>query len=149
MSCHTELNPSPKKLKINFLSICHWNFNSLAAHNFSKLTQLKTYNSTYKHDFICLSETYFDSTTPNSLLEIEGCHLVRPDHLNNTKGDGVCIYHKELLPVRVIRLSYLNQVLFLEMAYNNQKVIVSVIYRSTSPNNKESGLFFYQILSSF
>ena len=35
-----KLNPGPRKLKINSFSICHWNLSSLAAHNFSKHTQL-------------------------------------------------------------------------------------------------------------
>ena len=64
-----ELNPGPRKLKTNSLSVCHWNLNSLCTHNFSKLTQLKAYNSLYKYDFICLSETYLDSTTPDELIE--------------------------------------------------------------------------------
>ena len=57
--CHgdIEINPGPKKLKKNSLSVCHWNLNSLSAHNFSKLTQLKAYISIYKHNFLCLSET--------------------------------------------------------------------------------------------
>ena len=28
-----ELNPGPRKLRQNSLSICHWNLNSLSAHN--------------------------------------------------------------------------------------------------------------------
>ena len=48
----------------------------------------------YKHDFICLSETYLDSTIPDSLLEIDGYNLVRADHPNNIKKGGVCIYYK-------------------------------------------------------
>ena len=71
---------------------------SLTAHDFSNL---KAYNSTEKHNFICLSETYLDFTTPNSLLEIEGYNLVRTDHTNNIKRGGVCIYNKELLPVEL------------------------------------------------
>ena len=38
-----EPNPGPKKLKKDSLSVCHWNPNSLSAHNISKITQLKTY----------------------------------------------------------------------------------------------------------
>ena len=56
-----EINLGPKKLKKNSLSVCHWNLNSLSAHNFSKLTQLKAHISKYKHEFICLSETYLNS----------------------------------------------------------------------------------------
>ena len=71
--CHgdIEINPGPKKLKKNSLFVCHWNLNSLSVHNFPKLTQLKGYISIYKHDFICLSETYLDSSIPYSLLEVD------------------------------------------------------------------------------
>ena len=66
-----ELNPGPNKSKENNLSICHWNLNSITAHNFLKLSQLKAYISTYKHDFICLSETYLDSSTPSNMIDID------------------------------------------------------------------------------
>ena len=54
LRCHgdIELNPGPKKSKENTLSVCHWNLDSITAHNFSKLTQIKAYVSTYKYDFI-------------------------------------------------------------------------------------------------
>ena len=92
--CHGDIepNPGPKKLKNNSLSVCHWNLNSLCAHNFSKLTQLKTYISVYKHDFICLSETYLDSSTSDGLLEIDEYNLVCADHPNNIKRGGVFIH---------------------------------------------------------
>ena len=95
----------------------------------------------YKHDFICLSETYLDSSTPDGLLEIDGYILVRANHPNNIKWGEVCIYYKESLPVRVISLRYLKEALLLEMTYNNKKVIVPVIYRSPSQNNSEFDLF--------
>ena len=90
-----ELNPGPRKLKINSFSICHWNLNSSAAYNFSKLTQLIAYNSIYKHDFISLSETYLDSSIPDNVIDIEGYKLIRADHPDNIKICGVCIYYKE------------------------------------------------------
>ena len=91
--CHVdiELNPGPRKSKENTLSICHWNLNSITAHNFSKLMQLNAYFSTYKHDFICLSDTYLDSSIPDNLIEIEGHNLVRADYPDNIKRGGVCI----------------------------------------------------------
>ena len=95
----------------------------------------------YKNDFICLSETYLDSSTPNRLLEIGGYILVRADHPNNIKRGEVCIYYKESLPVRVISLLHLKEALLLEMTYNNKKVIVSVIYRFPSQHNCEFDLF--------
>ena len=150
--CHgdIELNPGPRKLKDNRLSVCHWNLNSITAHNFSKLTQLKAYISTYKHDFLCLSETYLDSSTPDELLEIEGYILVRADHPDNIKRGGVCVYYKESLPVRIISLPYFKEALLLEMNQNNKKVIISVIYRSPSQNSCEFESFltnFEQLVS--
>ena len=67
---------------------------------------LKSYNAIYNYDFICLSETYLDSSIPpdHVSLELEGYKLVRTDHANNVKRGGVCIYFKESLPVRVINL---------------------------------------------
>ena len=152
LSCHgdIELNPGPRKEKKNSLSVCHWNLNSLSAHNFSKLTQLKAYNAIYKHDFICLSETFLDSSIPDNLLEIEGYRLVRSDHPNDIKRGGVCIYYKESLPVRVINIPFIKEALLLEMNYNNKKVFISVIYRSPSQTTDEFDSFllnFEQILN--
>ena len=91
--CHGDIekNPGPRKLKKKSLSVCHWNLNSLPADNFSKLIQLKAYISMYKHDFICLSEAFLDSSVPDSLLEVDGYNLVRPDHPSGNKRGGVCI----------------------------------------------------------
>ena len=145
--CHgdIELNPGTKKFKKNSLFVCHWNLNSLSAHNFSKLTQLKAYTSIYKHDFICLSETYPDSSIPDSLLETDGYDLISSDHPNDIKRGGVCIYYKESLPVRAINIPYLKEALLLEMTYNNKMVIVCVIYRSSSQNNCEFDSFLRSV----
>ena len=145
--CHgdIEINPGPKKLKKNSLSVCHWNLNSLSAHNFSKLTQLKAYISIHKHDFICLSETYLDSSIPDSLLEIDRYNLICSDHPNDIKRGEVCIYFNEILPVRVINNTYLKEALLLEISYNNKRVIVSIIYRSPSQNNSEFDLFLRSV----
>ena len=81
---------------------------------------------------MCLSQTYRDSSIPDSLLEIDGYNLIRSDHPNDIKRGGICIYFKEILPVRVINIPYLKEALILEMTYNNKRVLVSVIYRSPS-----------------
>ena len=123
LQCHggIELNPGPRKLKINSFSICHWNLSSLAAHKFSKLTQLIAYNSIYKHDFICLSETYLDSSIPDKLIDIEGYKLILADHPDNIKRGGNCIYYKKSFPVQIINQHYLKEALLLEMSYKNKK----------------------------
>ena len=104
------------KSKENPVSICHWNLNSITAHNFSKLTQLEAYISSYKNDFICSSETLLDSSTPDNLVDIQEYNLVRADHPDNTKRGGVCIYYKESVAVRVINLPYFKEALLLEMS---------------------------------
>ena len=122
----------------------------LIAHNFSKLIQLQAYNSIYKYDFICLSGTYLDSSTPDNLIEIEGYKIIRADHPDDIKRGGVCIYYKESLPVRVISTPYLKEALLLEMSYNNKKVMVSVIYRSPSQTNDDFDTFlsnFHMLLN--
>ena len=77
------------------------------------------------------------TSIPDSLLEIDGYNLIRSDHPNDIKRDGVCIYFKEILPVRVINIPYLKEALLLEMNYNNKRVIVSLIYRFPSQHNRE------------
>ena len=96
-----ELNPGPKQNTAKKFTICHWNLNSIAAHNFAKLVLLKAYNSVHKFDIICLSETYLDSNIlpDDSNLKIPGYNLVRSDHPSNKKRGGVCIYYKSYLPL--------------------------------------------------
>ena len=57
-----ELNPGPKNRNFcyNFL-ICHWNLNSITAHNFAKVNLLQAFNATHDFDMICLSKSYLDS----------------------------------------------------------------------------------------
>ena len=43
-----EQNPGPKDTK--YLSLCHWYLNSLAAHDFAKVSALKVFNATEKFD---------------------------------------------------------------------------------------------------
>ena len=87
LSSSIEENPCPKPNSCDCLSICHWNLNSIPAHNFIKLSLLCAYISINKTDIICLSETYLDSSVPSDddNLELPGYNLVRPDNPTNTK----------------------------------------------------------------
>ena len=90
-----EQNHRPKSNSSQSFSICHWNLNSISAHNSIKISFLKTYIATHKLDVICLSETYLDSSISNDddNLEIPGYDLFRADHPSNTKRGGVFIYY--------------------------------------------------------
>ena len=50
-----ESNPVPSPNSGQSFSIRHWNLNSIAAHNFSKVSLLKGYNGIHAYDTICLS----------------------------------------------------------------------------------------------
>ena len=80
-----ELNPGPKRKAAQTLSVCHWNLNSICAHNFTKLSLLRAYVSVHKFDIICLSETYLDSSIDDEIWEILGYYLIRSDHTSNSK----------------------------------------------------------------
>ena len=86
-----------------YFSICHWNLNSISANDYSKLFLLKAYIIPHKFDINCFSETYLDSTTltNDDKLQIPGYTLIGCCHPSNTNRDGVCIYYRTSLPLRV------------------------------------------------
>ena len=57
-----------------FFWICHWNFNSITALVYVKMSLSKTYITAHKMDIICLLKTYLDSSVQpvNENLEILG-----------------------------------------------------------------------------
>ena len=134
LSGDVEVNPGPKKNDKDCFSICHWNLNSISACDYSKLFLLNLYNSLHKFDIICLSQTYLDSNTPldDDNLEISGYTLVRSDRPSNTKRGGVCLYHKNNLPLRVVNIGYLNECLALELRVGDKICNFVVLYRSPS-----------------
>ena len=83
---------------------------SLLAENQSNIPQIEAYNSLYSHDFIWISETYFDSTIlGDKSFHLSGYNLLRADHLNNTKRGGACIYYEVSQDVHEVKLSSLSQ----------------------------------------
>ena len=86
-----ELNPGPRPNSGQRLSICHWNLNSIAAHNFFKISLLRAYNAIHNYDVICLSETYLnhDTLSDSENLRIPGYELIRVDHSSNPKQGGI------------------------------------------------------------
>ena len=62
-----ELNTGPRKNNTSYnFSFCHRSLNSIAAHNFSKLSLLEAFNLEHKFDMICLSETFLGSSIPTN-----------------------------------------------------------------------------------
>ena len=95
LSGDVEENLGPKPKLCQSFSICHWNVNSLAAHNFSKVSLLRACISIHKFDKICISETFLncDTAFDDDNLEIKGYNIVRSDHPSNSRyGDIYYIY---------------------------------------------------------
>ena len=55
-----ETNSGPNSKLDQSFSICQWNPNSIAAHNFSKIQSLIAYNCIHHFDIVSLSETYLN-----------------------------------------------------------------------------------------
>ena len=146
-----ELNPGPEKLQN--LSLCHWNLNGIAAHNYAKISLLEAYIAVHDFDIIFLSETFLDSDhlRDDPRLQLEGYVMRRSDHSSNSKRGGVCIYYKEHLPfVRRDDLECLNECIVGEIRTKGSKCFVTCLYRSPSQTATEMNDFlsgFEQICS--
>ena len=134
LSGDVELNPGPKRNYSNAFSICHWNLNSISAHNYAKVFLLKAYIAIHKFDIICISETYLDSSTPSddNNLEISGYTVVRSDHSSDNKRGGVCIYYKSFLSLRILSAQYLQERICFELILGEKTCNFLSLYRSPS-----------------
>ena len=66
-----------------------------------KLPLIETLITAHNFVFLCLPETFLDSTIPLNDVNINfsGYSLLRVDHPNNTKRRGDCMHFKESLPL--------------------------------------------------
>ena len=56
LSGDIKTNPGPTPSSWQCFSVCHWNLDSITAHNFAKLSLLTAYNLVHSFDIICLSQ---------------------------------------------------------------------------------------------
>ena len=108
---------------------------------------IEAYNSNHKYDFICISETYLDSSVSDDDKELamKGYNFIRADHPSNVKKGGVGIYYKESIAVQIININFLSECLLCEVTVNNKKGYIAVLYRSPSQTNT----VFNDFLSNF
>ena len=145
--CHGDIesNSGPKKSSnCQPLKFCHWNLNSILSKNRFKVSLLKYLNILHNYDFISLSETFLSTSMSSTLdsLNIDGYNIVRSDHLSGSKRGSACCSFKESLPIRILKITAMTECLVLEMLYNNNLVIISVIYRSSSQSSQEFTQFW-------
>ena len=94
-----HLNPGTVKRTLNF---CHWNLNSVLAHNKIKISLLEAYDSVYHNDIIALTETQLNQRIPDDEILINGFSS-KPFRKDDPSGDryrGICVYYKENLPIK-------------------------------------------------
>ena len=92
----TELNPGSNKKSHSYFSCCHWNVNSLPTDNYCKVAALKADKPVYKHDFLCVCETFLNSSfeSYDKDFMIVGYNLIWSDNPSRYHKSGVCIYYK-------------------------------------------------------
>ena len=134
----TESNPGPRPNSGQSFSIYHWNLNSMAAHNCSKIFLLKAYNAIHTYD------TYLnhDTLSDNDNMRLPGYELIRLDHQSNQKRGGICIYHKDFLPIKVNNISCLKECLNFDLSVHGKQCNITLIYhRSPSQSSEEFDTF--------
>ena len=134
LSGDVEENPGPKPKPCQSFSICHWNVNSVSAHNFSKVSLLRAYVSIHKFDVICMSETFLnpDAASDDDNLKTERYNIVRPDHPSNSKRAGVCIYYNHSLALKILDIKYLQVCIVFQVLIADKPCNFISSYRSSS-----------------
>ena len=141
--CSGTVHPNPgwfcpTNYQQNTLSVCHWNVNGLTADNCSKITHLEAFLGTYKYDVVILGETFLSSKNDvdDNKLNINGYTIKRCDHPNDYARGGVCVYHKENLPLKLRpELTTLSECLVMEVQINKKKCFITALYRSPAVEN--------------
>ena len=104
---------------------------------------LKAYNAIHTYDIICLLETYLnhDTLSDNDNLKIPGYELIRADHPSNQKRGGICISHKDFLPIKVKNVSCLKECLNFSLSVYGKQCNITLIYHSPSQSSEEFDTF--------
>ena len=85
-----HLDPGLKRIRCFYnFSICHWNLNSITAHNHGKINLLKSYNTVKKFGLICISKWCLDSSisSDSEKLSIGGWN-----HSDNVRRGGLYVH---------------------------------------------------------
>ena len=100
-------------------------------------------NLVHSFHIIYLSETYLNSETPpnDTRLELPGYNLFRSDHPSNNKREGVCIYYKSTLPLRILNILNLDECINFDVSIANKTLSFIQLYRSPSQKQNEFQAF--------
>ena len=132
-----ETNLGPRFSSWTF---CHWNLNSLTAHDYIKILLLQAYISQHNYDIICLLITFLDSSiqSDDKRIKIDGYNLIRPDHPTDSKKvEYVFSYKGHISLVKRDNISTSDNFLVPKICSKNEKCFLTSIYCSLSQNQDE------------
>lgn len=110
----------------NGLNVCHINAQSLKC----KIDEFRLTFENSSVDVICISETWFNETTTDSLISLNGYRVFRHDR--KKRGGGVAIYVRLGISCKFIAESGDDdkiEFLFLEILANDKRLLVGCLYR--------------------
>ena len=129
-----EENPGPKCSSLTF---CHWNLNGLTARDSTKISLLQANITHRNYDIIPLTGTFLNSSilSNDNRIKTAGYNLIRSGHPSDLEKGGVCIYHKEHIPL-ILRddINTLDNCLVTEIHSQDEKCFFTCIYHSLSQN---------------
>ena len=101
-SVDIEKNPGPRNFHDGFFNFCHWNLNSVPAHNYIRISQLQAYTALHNLHVIALSETARTASNTSDKITIDGYiyTVLHRDLPQNTTHGGVLIFHKDDLALK-------------------------------------------------
>ena len=140
--CNFTVNAPINKIVKNFkpfenqFKFAHLNSRSVP----KSIDELNTIMKETEIDVLAISESWLSKDLPSALFEIEGYQIFRHDRCNK-RGGGVCIYSKEYLKAKIIKIPHTHEqpeVLFIELFNKHIKFAVGVVYK---PPNIPYGTF--------
>ena len=136
-----HLNPGPN-FEDSFFKFCHWNCNSLKAHNFSRISSIQAYNAIHNLNLIAISETALTNDIDDEKIEIPGYLCLRNDLPPLDTHGGVLIYHKiDLRTKRRPDLESLPNLLVAELTISKKKVFFVLVYRKFGQTSEEFDIY--------
>ena len=63
--------------------------------------------------------------------------MFRADHPSGDRRGGVCIYYKETLPIKELKISYLQESICFDLKIGNKLCSIVSLYRSPSQTSDE------------
>jgi len=133
-----DIHSNPGPFEDGFFKFCHWNCNSLKAHNFARISSIQAYNSNHNFNLIAISETALTDDISDEKVDIPGYDCLRNDLPPQDTHGGVLIYHRIDLPVkRRLDLETFSNLLVIELSISKKKVFFVLVYRKFGQTSDE------------